>query len=732
MTTRPPVDRAGDGIAAGLDVSLADRFVRLLGVGAEAHEVRVVFSPTDGAKRVLSGAFDAPAKLTREIRPWAAKAHCFITLNPLALEGGVPNRLSTGRAATDAAILRRAWLLVDIDADRPEGLGDHCTTEAELANALGLRDEIADVLRREIGAGGIRLCSGNGGTILYRLPDRGVDDAMVKRALTGLATRFDRPGAHVDQAVTNASRLTRIAGTWNVKREAPGRSRRMVRADCELADAPAPISLDALVALLPAAHETRLKPLSAARPRGGGPAAPIPEGRRNTSLMALAGFLRRDGWEHEGIQTALTAINGTCCKPPLPESELNGIAGRAAGYEAPEGAEVLEPVFIRLEDVKAEPVRWLWPGYLPLGKLVILDGDPGLGKSVLSLDLAARVTTGRAMPDGQDGTSGGVVILSAEDAPGDTIRPRLDAAGADPTRVRILRAVRGREGEHSPEIVEPADLAGIERAVRECDARLLIFDPLTAFLGGRVNANYDQDVRRALGPLTEMAQRAGVTIIAIRHLNKSQGISAIYRGGGSIGITGASRAAFMVGKDPSDPQSRVFANVKANLSRLSGSLGFRVETAPSGVPCIRWTGASSVSANDRVQPEPSAPARPRRDEAQAFLLEVLANGPALATEVLEGAEARGIRRKTLDRAKKELGVRVGKPKGVKDGPWEWHLPERGHSPGNGHLPASAGLAEDRSASNYGELDQAGEDGQPVEDRQTQIAFAEAPSEGSDA
>lgn len=191
----------------------------------------------------------------------------------------------------------------------------------------------------------------NGGTILYRLPDRGVDDAMVKRALTGLATRFDRPVAHVDQAVTNASRLARIAGTWNVKREAPGRSRRMVTADCELADAPAPISLDALAALLHAAHETRLKPLSAARTRGGGPSAPIPEGRRNTSLMALAGFLRRDGWEHEGIQTALTAINGTCCKPALPESELSGIAGRAAGYEAPERAEVLEPVFIRMEDV---------------------------------------------------------------------------------------------------------------------------------------------------------------------------------------------------------------------------------------------------------------------------------------------------------------------------------------------------------------------------------------------
>ncbi|MDD9938061.1 MAG: AAA family ATPase [Myxococcales bacterium] len=130
------------------------------------------------------------------------------------------------------------------------------------------------------------------------------------------------------------------------------------------------------------------------------------------------------------------------------------------------------------------------------------------------------VTTGRAMPDGLDGNSGGVVILSAEDAPGDTIRPRLDAAGADPTRVRILRAIRGRDEEHSPEIVERADMAGIERAVQECGSRLLIIDPLTAFLGARVNANYDQDVRRALGPLTEMAQRAGVTIIAIRRLNR--------------------------------------------------------------------------------------------------------------------------------------------------------------------------------------------------------------------
>ena len=179
---------------------------------------------------------------------------------------------------------------------------------------------------------------------------------------------------------------------------------------------------------------------------------------------------------------------------------------------------------VRMSDIEAERVRWLWQDFIPIGSITILEGDPDEGKSLLSLDLAARASTGRPMPRGAlRRKPRGVVILSAEDGLGNTIRPRLEAAGADLDRIRAFRPAE------LPMI--PNDLGTLEAAIRCVRARLLIIDPLPAFLDQRFDAYKDQDVRQALAPVAAVAGRLGVAVLVIRHLIKTEGGPAKYRGG---------------------------------------------------------------------------------------------------------------------------------------------------------------------------------------------------------
>ncbi|MDP6582331.1 MAG: AAA family ATPase, partial [Vicinamibacterales bacterium] len=233
-------------------------------------------------------------------------------------------------------------------------------------------------------------------------------------------------------------------------------------------------------------------------------------------------------------------------------------------YDANESDIDHPAVGVLLSDVTPERVEWLWLGRIPSGKVTLIDGDPGLGKSALTTDLAARVSTGRPMPDGEPCEAGGVVILTAEDALADTVRPRLDAAGANSTRIIAVPTVGTGEDEHMPSV--PGDLGAIEVAIQRVDARLVIIDPLMAYLGGEVNSHRDQDVRRALAPIAQLAERTGVAVLIIRHLNKDQGGKAIYRGGGSIGISGAARSVLLVAEDPDDLDRRILVPVKANLT----------------------------------------------------------------------------------------------------------------------------------------------------------------------
>src|SRR5215211_3368779 len=246
-----------------------------------------------------------------------------------------------------------------------------------------------------------------------------------------------------------------------------------------------------------------------------------------------------------------------------------------------------------LADVRPERVEWLWPRRVPRGKITVLEGDPDNGKSVLTTDLAARVTAGKRLPDGTPTEAAGVVIVSAEDGAADTVRPRFDAAGGDPTRARLL-------GDEEPFVI-PDDIPRLERAVEQIGAALVVIDPIMAFLSGDVNSNRDQDVRRALTPLKQMAERTGAAVILVRHLNKTPGGNPLYRGGGSIGIIGAARSGMIVGRHPDNDELRVLAGQKNNLSLAPESLAYRIETADNGAARIVYEGVSEATAGQLLR-----------------------------------------------------------------------------------------------------------------------------------
>jgi len=281
-----------------------------------------------------------------------------------------------------------------------------------------------------------------------------------------------------------------------------------------------------------------------------------------------------------------------------------------------------------LSQVRAGHVHWLWKPFLARGKLTVLDGDPGVGKSLLAIDLAARLTRGGALPDGLPaGRPHVALLLNAEDSAADTTRPRAVAAGADLDRLCIL----GGEEDADP-ILFPGYLPDLEAHIREASAELVVIDPLMAFLPPKVAAGIDQCVRTVLTPLAALAERTGCAILLVRHLRKASPGNALRRGQGSMAIIGAARTGLLAGPHPADPTLGVLAVTKTNIAREVKSLGYRIATGANDLPVVEWAGPVDLTA-DAIGGKP--PARlPARDRACAWLRELLANGPQRATSAV--------------------------------------------------------------------------------------------------
>lgn len=255
----------------------------------------------------------------------------------------------------------------------------------------------------------------------------------------------------------------------------------------------------------------------------------------------------------------------------------------------------------RLADVKPERPLWLRPGHIPKGKIVLIDGDPATGKSTLALDIAAHVTTGTVWPDGSAGCDpANVLLLTAEDGLADTVSPRIRAAQGDASKMFALSEVF-KDGKEVAITLTDA-LPQIAQAVREQHIGLIVVDVLMSFLGSDTNSYKGQDIRaQVMAPLKRLCEETGCTVIALRHLNKGQG-AAIYRGGGSIGVVGAARAAFLMAKDPENGEQRLFAPVKFNLGPMPRALAYRLEGNPLlGCAHVRWLGETDDTAESLNQ-----------------------------------------------------------------------------------------------------------------------------------
>jgi hypothetical protein len=322
--------------------------------------------------------------------------------------------------------------------------------------------------------------------------------------------------------------------------------------------------------------------------------------------------------------------------------------------------------FAPLSQIKPEPVRWLWHPYIPRGKLTLLDGNPDVGKSLLTIDLAARLSRGGPLPGGTDTFEPQVsILLNAEDGTGDTVRRRAEAAGADLDRLILVKSIAGR----SPRL--PDDIPYLAELAEAAGAAYLVIDPLMAFFPPQVAVHSDQCVRQALTPLVELGERTGLTVHLNRHLIKRESARALYRGAGSIGLIGTARSGLLLARHPADEDLRVLTSLKSNLSERPPTVGFRVRVTADGLPVIDWTGPVDLSA-DELCGRPQA-VRPR-DRAGDWLQRELAAGPRKARELTDAAFALGIPEKTLKRAKKDLKVESHQHRTGTGGEWYWYDP----------------------------------------------------------
>lgn len=267
----------------------------------------------------------------------------------------------------------------------------------------------------------------------------------------------------------------------------------------------------------------------------------------------------------------------------------------------------LGPILTCMADVEPRAISWLWPGRIPLGRITLLVGRPGEGKSFFTIDAAAHVTTGTPWPDGSFCPQGSVILISAEDDPGDTIRPRLDAHYAEVRRVHLLSAVQRVDGEGQYErLISLADVDAIEAAlVKLPDCKLIVVDPIGSFLGVGTDSHRDNDVRSVLAPIAKLAEKYGPAVLVVAHRRKSAGTVADDLALGSRAFTGIARAVWHLTRDTDNKERRLLLPGKNNLAREKDGLAFSIIGEPArGHECGRCVGGR--------EPKPGKKAGPRR------------------------------------------------------------------------------------------------------------------------
>jgi hypothetical protein len=438
-------------------------------------------------------------------------------------------------------------------------------------------------------------------------------------------------------------------------------------------------------------------------------------GQRNATLYKLGRSLKAQGFDAVSIGAAIMTANQGF-KPPLQNAEVdllianvlrqpdrpdftppNGQPGVTPTAATPwEWANVLRGAAIPLaviwgNDVQMENVDWVWDGRIPRGSITLIVGDPEDGKTTYCIgDYAARVSRGARWPDGKPGSGVGekLMYLSSEDSNSTTLMPRFTAGGGDPTMICFETLTEGIAPLNSLD----TDIARLEATVVATGVKHLLFDPLNAYLP-KVNTWKDSDIRSALRPLVSLAEKYGLTILVIIHLNKKSDGPAIGRVMGSMGNVALARASFLIGKDPENPSRRFFVKHKFNLGPPPPPLAFTVEQVTlddvkdsKGQPVVAsqivaWETTSAVDMTaERLLKPPKPEKESKQDRAVALIRSMVKDGPRLADEIESAVRDMGIGERTLKGAMSESGAQPIKGR-WKNAPWyrtppSWTLEQR--------------------------------------------------------
>ena len=317
--------------------------------------------------------------------------------------------------------------------------------------------------------------------------------------------------------------------------------------------------------------------------------------------------------------------------------------------------EKTELKMIRMSEIEAQEIKWLWYPFIPYGKLTIVQGDPGDGKTTMILNLAAQLSKGKCFEDGSAVEAPMKIIYqTAEDGLADTVKPRLEKAGADCEQILVID-----ESDKSLSMIDER----IEEALKTSGAKMLILDPIQAYLGGGMDMNRANEAREMTKKLGMLADKYGCAIILIGHMNKAAGNKAAYRGMGSIDFFAVARSVLLVGRVVGEPDIRAVVQIKNNLAEFGHPKAFRL--SDDG---FDWIGDYEITVDEVLGG--IAPKANKLEQAKRLLMELAeTNNMMLSGEILELAADEDISKRTMETAKKELGVKAKKINNA----WYWVL-----------------------------------------------------------
>jgi len=311
---------------------------------------------------------------------------------------------------------------------------------------------------------------------------------------------------------------------------------------------------------------------------------------------------------------------------------------------------------INMDEVRVKTVDWLWYPYIPYGKITIIQGDPGEGKTTLALRLAALLSNGEKLPcDEQEREPVRIIYQTAEDGLEDTIKPRLLDAGADCSQIKVI--------DETDAVLNMLDKR-IEEAIVETGARVVILDPIQAYVGANINMNNANEVRSVMSQIGKLAEKYNCAVILVGHMNKGMGNKSSYRGLGSIDFQASARSVLIVGRVKDNPQTRVVVQDKSSLAPEGEPIAFELNKETG----FHWLGHYDISVDDLLC---GVSHEKKSEHAESLILEKISDGKYPQQTIMQKASTLGISKRVLDEAKKTLGV-----KSVKEGSqWYWVLPD---------------------------------------------------------